>query len=81
MDDDPVRRFLEDELASGASTLSDDDDLLVPGLLDSLGVVRLVAAIEDAEGLTIEQDEINPDNFRSVRTIRALLARKREARG
>ena len=75
MNDDPVRGFLEDELPG--VPLSDDDELLQPGRLDSLGVVRLVATIEDHYGITIEQDEIHPANFKNVGTVRALIARKR----
>lgn len=75
MTDDPVRGFLEDELPG--VLLSDEDELLEPGRLDSLGVVRLVATIEDHYGITIEQDEIHPANFRSVATVRELIARKR----
>lgn len=72
---DAIRRFLEDELPG--VELGDDDDLLRPGLLDSLGIVRLVAALEDEEGVTIGQDEIQPERFRSIASIRALVSEKK----
>lgn len=74
---DALRRFLEEELPDAASTLGDDDDLLRPGLLDSLGIVRLVAMLEDEEGIAVGQDEIEPARFRSVRIIREFIASKK----
>lgn len=74
--DDLVRRFLEDEIPALAPTLADDDDLLRPGVLDSLAIVRLVATLEDELGIVIDESEIHPDHFRSVARIRAFLATK-----
>jgi len=72
---DPVREFLEEELPD--LELSDDTDLLQPGLLDSLGIVRLVAVLEDEEDIAIDQDEIRPERFRTMKAIRAFVAEKK----
>ena len=73
---DPIRQLVLDELPH-VEALGDDDDLLAPGMLDSLGVIRVVAALEDVASITVEQEEIEPTHFRSLRTIRALVAAKR----
>lgn len=74
---DLIRQLVTDELPH-ADGLSEDDDLLAPGMLDSLAIIRVVASLEDAEGITVEQDEIEPTHFRSLRTIRAFVQKKKE---
>lgn len=73
---DPIRQLVLDELPH-VEELADDDDLLAPGMLDSLAIIRVVAALEDVASITVEQEEIEPTHFRSLRTIRALVAAKR----
>ena len=51
-----------------------DDDLRRMGLT-SMGVVKLMMAIEVAFNVSVPDEELHPDNFRSVRAIEALVAR------
>ena len=51
-----------------------DDDLTRLGLT-SLGMVKLMMAVEAAFNISIPDEELLPDNFRSVRAIEALVAR------
>ena len=47
--------------------LADDTGLLGAGLgLDSFEVLQLVAALEERLGVTIDDDELHPDHFRTV---------------
>ena len=78
MTDDPIRQLVLDELPH-VEALSDDDDLLAPGMLDSLAIIRVVASLEDAAGIAVEQEEIEPAHFRSLAAIRAFVAKKRGA--
>ena len=43
--------------------------------MSSIKMVNLMLALEAEFDLTIPQGDITPDNFRSVATIEALLAR------
>jgi acyl carrier protein len=43
--------------------------------MSSIKMVNLMLAVETEFDLTIPQGEITPDNFRSVATVEALLAR------
>ena len=74
---DAIRQFLHDELPH-VESFDDDDDLLAPGMLDSLAIIRLVAALEDAEGISVGQAEIEPDNLRSLTAIAAFVTRKKQ---
>jgi acyl carrier protein len=52
------------------------DDFFNQGLLDSLDMTTLVAALESTYGVFLDVDEIVPDNLKSLAAIRSLLARK-----
>ncbi len=46
------------------------------GVLDSLDLTALVAALESRYRVFMDVDEIVPDNFRNLAAIKILLARK-----
>ena len=43
------------------------------GLLDSLGIVEVIAAIEDKYQITIEGEDIDPDNFVTVEKMWGMI--------
>jgi acyl carrier protein len=49
--------------------------------MSSIKMVNLMLAVELEFDLTIPQNEITPDNFRSVASIEAMLTRLSTARG
>lgn len=59
--------------------LSDSASLLDLGVVDSTGVLEIMAFLESAFGVTVEDDEIVPDNLDSVERIAAFVDRKRAA--
>jgi len=48
---------------------SPDADLVATGVLDSLGLVELVAQLEGEFGTTIPFEEIEVDSFRSIDAV------------
>jgi D-alanine--poly(phosphoribitol) ligase subunit 2 len=46
-----------------------DEDVFESGLLDSLGLVSLVAEIEERYGLRIPFETLDLDEFRTVRSL------------
>jgi acyl carrier protein len=50
-----------------------DTPLVTDGLIDSVGLMRLAAFIEQTTGLTIPDQDINPGHFDTVRQIEAYL--------
>ncbi len=46
------------------------------GMLDSLDLTMLIAALESRYGVFMDVDEIVPDNFCNLAAIKASLARK-----
>jgi acyl carrier protein len=77
-----VRAILRERLAlRGDDALDEDTGLLGTGIgLDSFEVLQLVGALEERFGLTIDDDDLRPDHFRTVGTLlRFLEARVGEA--
>lgn len=75
-----LRSFITDNFLFGRvdSELSDDDSLVENGIVDSTGVLMLVAFLEQDLGLRIEDDEIVPENLDSINRLNTFVARKRE---
>jgi len=56
--------------------LQNGDNLLDSGVVDSLGILDLVAFLESEFGLQVSDDELLPENFQTVDRIAALVAKK-----
>ncbi|MGG5817690.1 acyl carrier protein [Falsiroseomonas sp. HW251] len=77
---DTIRQQLEDNLLYGKGDLTDDASLLEAGLIDSTGVLELVAFLESRFGIKVEDTDIVPANFDSVAGLVAYVqSRLRDA--
>lgn len=61
------------------TSVGSDEDLLGGGLVDSLGILQLIAFIEERFAVKLDADEILPENFRNLRSLEELVTRKRNA--
>ena len=68
-----VREFIANDLGREVQRATDADSLLEAGILDSLGVLALVAFIEKRYGITVTEDEMMPENFDSIDAIAAFV--------
>jgi acyl carrier protein len=57
------------------ATLTDTDDLFGTDIIDSFGVLQLIAAIEDKLRVAIPEHELIPQNLWSVASICELVRR------
>lgn len=55
---------------------SNDASFLEEGIVDSLGVMELVSFVEDQFGVSVDDQEITPDNFDSVTRLAAYIQHK-----
>ena len=76
-----VRTFIEENFLfrSDLSDLSDSDSLLENGVMDSTGILELVAFLESDFSIQMSDAEIVPDNLDSIAAIAAYLERKLKA--
>lgn len=58
------------------SQLSDETSLLEQGVVDSTGVLEVIAFIEEAFGVRVEDHEMLPENLESIECIAAFVAGK-----
>jgi len=70
-----VREFLAG-LAGRPTPLGDDDSLVASGFLDSLKVAAFVAFLEERFAVTLDADDVTPENLDSIAAVEALLSRK-----
>ncbi len=72
-----VRGFIVENFLFGqGKELQDDTSLLEKGILDSTGVLELVAFLEETFSIKIDAEETLPDNLDSVDQICGFLASK-----
>jgi acyl carrier protein len=74
---DKVRAYIIDSLLLGAAdTIEDDVSLLESGILDSTGAMELVAFLEDQFALSVENEDLTPENLDSVDRICRFVLRE-----
>ena len=74
-----IREFMVNEVLydRDMKDLKPEDPLITRGLLDSLSILKTVTFCEERFGISIPDQEVLPDHFESVRTIAALVDRRR----
>jgi acyl carrier protein len=72
-----IRKFIhENFILDEEAHLKDEDSLLEKGVIDSTGVLELVAFIEEKYGITVEDEELTPENLDSIRNIAGFIWQK-----
>lgn len=59
--------------------LSDDTALLETGIVDSIGVLEIVAFVEQSFAVTVSDDDLLPENFGSIACIARFVEAKIES--
>ncbi len=59
--------------------LADDEDIFALGFVNSLLAMQLVTFVETEFGVTIDNDDLDIDNFRTINAVVSLVERKRAA--
>ena len=76
-----LRQFILENylLTRDDPSLGDSDSLTARGILDSTGALELVLHLEERYGVTVQDEELHPDNLDSIDRIAAFIERKRAA--
>jgi len=76
-----LRKFITDNFlfgdASGRFSFSDDDSFQERGIVDSTGVLELVCHLQERYAITIDDEELVPDNLDSLNKVAHFVERKR----
>lgn len=78
---DVLINFITEELLYGQEDepVEPDTDLLVTGLVDSLGIMRLTLHIEETLGIVVPPEDITIENFLTVADMARYLEANRDA--
>lgn len=75
---DKIRTFVvENFLFGNNENLEDNTSFLEEGIIDSTGVLELVGFIEEEFAITVEDEELIPENLDSIKNVTAYLERKK----
>jgi acyl carrier protein len=57
--------------------LDDDEPLIESGIIDSLGVLKILAFLDETFGVDLSSDQIKLENFKTVSSICALVDKQK----
>lgn len=81
--DDPtttkIKEFIVEEFMPdvSANELESDFDLLTGGVVDSLGLLKVVAWLEQEFDVGVDESELGPESFRTVTAIKEYVDQAR----
>jgi acyl carrier protein len=73
-----IRQFVVENFLFGQSDrpINDDQSFLESGIIDSTGVLELIAFIEQKYGIAVADDELVPSNLDSVHRVASFIDSK-----
>jgi acyl carrier protein len=73
-----LKQYIYDNILMGSDEdeLEDDTSLLKRGVIDSTGVLELIAFLEQRYQIKVDNKDIIPENFDSLLNIENYLAKK-----
>jgi acyl carrier protein len=72
-----IRNFIKKNLVKKQEHLeiNDQDNIIENGVVDSLGLIKMVNFLEENFSLRLGDEDIVPENFESIESISILLER------
>ncbi len=76
---DQIRSFIFENFLfdAAAEDLKNDASFLETGIIDSTGILELVEWMEETFGISVNDEELVPENFDSVSRLEAYLQGKK----
>ncbi len=72
-----IRKFIVENFLYGKDDgLDDEVSFLGKGLIDSTGVLELLAFVEEKYGISVVDEELIPENFDSINRLSNYISRK-----
>jgi len=76
---DPIMEFIKNQLVREKTmkNIGRGDDLIESGIIDSLGILKLLEFLESKFSINIADEELIPENFESIESIESFISRKK----
>ncbi len=72
-----IASYIKDNILAADQDISDSDDLLNTGLIDSIGVIKLISYLEEEFNVSIPPEEMIIENFINVDAIASYISSAR----
>ena len=71
-------RFIQEELGKEKNhgTLDVRDNLIESGIIDSIGIQKILGFLESRFSIRIKDEELIPENFKSIESIESFVKSK-----
>jgi len=74
--EEAMTAFVASNFYVGPRALGREESLLDAGILDSTGVLELIAYLEETFGIQVEDAEVLPENLDSIANLAGYVLRK-----
>lgn len=73
-----LKQFIKEELVPNfdPDELKENESLLERGVIDSMGIMKLLAFIEEKFQVKVSDEELIPENFETLSSIADLILKK-----
>ena len=58
--------------------LGDDEPLIDSGIIDSLGILKIMAYLDEEFGIDLSDQQITPENFKNIMSICSLIDKSKK---
>ena len=76
-----VKEYILDNLlfTDDSNSLANEDSFLNKGIIDSTGIMEVIIFLEEEFGITVDVEEMIPENLDSINNIVSFVDRKRRS--
>lgn len=78
-----IREFFERDLLkrSQVDHVSDNDNVISSGVVDSLGIVKIISYLENTFSIVIDDTDLVMENFETIESIATFVERCKSRQG
>jgi acyl carrier protein len=76
-----IEKYLLTEIAAdlGKQSLDPEEDLLEQGVIDSMGILKLVVFLEKSHGIRVKDEDVVPENFQNLNSMVRFVEQKMQS--
>ncbi len=80
MAEERIKAYITKQFPSARGReLRSDEPLLENGILDSIGMVELISYLEEEFDISVDDEELVPENFQTIARLVAFVSEKQNA--
>ena len=74
-----IKSFIIKDILTDATktNIGYEDSLIEAGVIDSLGIMKMLAFLSDKFQLTVEDEDVIPENFETINAISTYIEKKK----